>query len=995
MKQRLKSWWLQQGHIERIHTRVLMLLMAAYLLHYVVFSAFFIEDAGITYAYARNFAEGHGFVTYAGGERVEGYSNPLWTFLISFLYLFKLPPFAAAKILGGILGAATLPFVYGIARACRPDREDHVALIPPLLLAASSTFVIWNASGLENSLFNFLLAAGLYRILYEGQRPRAKPLSALCFLGLAITRPEGIVYGAIAGLFRLILAIQARQVIKPIAAWLAVFWVPFLAYHAWRYSYFGWSWPNTYYAKLDGENRFKPFRFGSRGWMYTTNYMRAYWIAYLLPLYAIGLVTLRDRRRYFVLGITVLGMFLLLWNGRGNGFVFPFDNQLLPAWFSPIQKYWDHGRVFFLLGSAALLGILTLFHKGALARLMVLVVGCAAVFFVIFSGGDWMKQWRWYSLVSVPNFLLLGLGVGALADAFPRKWQRKICVLLVLVIIAPNVYQSAYSAPEPETSVKDVRRRAVYMSRVQDRIHLDRATLLDVDMGAHMWFTAHEELEALGVVAPSWQIVDMAGLVDVPMARHLYQEAFMEEYVFAERNPTFAHVHGGWASKTRIPRLDLWETDYIEIPGYPTGGRSFHVGNHVRKNLIMESAPPPNAAHRVDFSDEVALLDWKIPSPIVAENGELYIDLWLKAGMHGEDFRFYVLLDDGVERSHIAALPPGYDWYTPSEWAQDEVFHGRFDFRLPKHITEGSYDIGFLVIDAKTGAVLGPQIEPLIDWTWPTLPPKNGRTIAGSVFFEDQVEVVDVHAAHAAAEEDLSSALSSAKEGDCETGWEAWRQARYHVWRDLRWRAEKYDVIVEALSSCHVQRAEAASTESEKIASLLEAKGFDHTLGDYKKAARPLAKRLAERGEEALKNENWEEAYPLLRDAIALDPRQSNVRRMAEEARDKRLGILAKERDSARKRREREEAREERDRDRAKTKRKKKKKKRNPRLSPERPMGVETPGLPPEGEALDNPLSLPTRLTNPPRIQPRPPGLNSPGSPRPEPTENPPSPSGD
>ena len=205
MKERLANWWLDLGPTERLHARVMLLVMAGFLFHFVAFSAFFIEDAAITFSYSRNLVEGEGLVTYAGGERVEGYSNPLWTFLIAFFYLLKVPPFFAAKLLGGLFGAATLPFVYGITRACRPDRDDHVALIPPILLAGSSTYVIWAGSGLENSLFNLLLAAGLYRVLVESRNPKAHPISAICFFGLAITRPEGIVYAAIAGFFRLVL----------------------------------------------------------------------------------------------------------------------------------------------------------------------------------------------------------------------------------------------------------------------------------------------------------------------------------------------------------------------------------------------------------------------------------------------------------------------------------------------------------------------------------------------------------------------------------------------------------------------------------------------------------------------------------------------------------------------------------------------------------------------------------------------------------------------
>ena len=86
----------------------------------MAFAAFFIEDAAITFSFSRNLIEGEGLVTYAGGERVEGYSNPLWTFLIAIFYLFKVPPFFAAKLLGGLFGAATLPSVYGIARSVAP-----------------------------------------------------------------------------------------------------------------------------------------------------------------------------------------------------------------------------------------------------------------------------------------------------------------------------------------------------------------------------------------------------------------------------------------------------------------------------------------------------------------------------------------------------------------------------------------------------------------------------------------------------------------------------------------------------------------------------------------------------------------------------------------------------------------------------------------------------------------------------------------------------------
>ena len=244
--------WLSLSDRERIHVHVLTLLSIGYVLHYLVFSAYFIEDAGISYSYAKHLVEGEGLVAYPGGERVEGYSNPTWTLLIAVFYALKIPVWFSAKALGAVLGALTLPLSYLLVRECRPDKEDGVPLLAPFFLAASTTFVVWNASGLENSLFNFLLAGGLLCVLREGRNSSARPFSAVCFVLLAMTRPEGILYAAIAGGFRLIMALRQGPVIRPILAWLAVFWVPFCLYHAWRFSYFGWEWPNTYYAKLDG-----------------------------------------------------------------------------------------------------------------------------------------------------------------------------------------------------------------------------------------------------------------------------------------------------------------------------------------------------------------------------------------------------------------------------------------------------------------------------------------------------------------------------------------------------------------------------------------------------------------------------------------------------------------------------------------------------------------------------------------------------------------------
>ncbi len=922
----VERWFSGLTHTEAVHVGILALLIIGSVAHGLVFSIYYIEDAGISVAYARNFIEGEGWVTFAGGERVEGFSNPLWTWLIAAWMALGVNGWTSVKIMGGVFGAITLPLTYLVTRECRPGKDDHLNLLPPLFLAAHTVVAVWNYSGLENSLFSVLLVGGAWRVLVESRQNRsmAFPWSAALFLMLAMTRPEGIVYAAVAGFFRLVAAVRDRNFVTPILAWLAVFFGPFLVYSAWRYSYFAWEFPNTYYAKLDGENRFQPWRWTSRGWKYTNNYLRAYGLAYAAPLFAIALVRLKDWRKWLVVTATVLGAVLLLWDGR-KGLPADFD----PDWLNYLQRHWDKVRISFLLscagifsitttrwmlsqrlgvaliglgvlllglfgleagetarmavmatgGGVLLLGIFWNSHEDAHARMLVMALGSAAVFFVIYSGGDWMAQWRFFSYASVPLFILLGLGLAGLIEALPGswspRWRAAWLTPIVIALLVPNIWQSTHAAPAPETSVSDVYKRVQYMQWVARRLHIDeRITLFDVDMGAHMFYT-------------DWRIVDVAGLVDVPMARHVYQKAFIEEWVLEENAPHFAHQHGGWASKTKIKNQTIWKQGYFEIPGYPTGRRAIHVGNFIRKDLFVRDEYEGPGARRSKLEGDLWFEGWEVPSPQVPVEGKLFVEYWLRAGYREDGVRAYVILDDGQGHRQLAALPVAYDWYAVDEWKSNEHVRNRYDFDLSPDLPEGTYDLGFLFIDTETGQVLAPL----------EADPAEPRVAQGALWFDGVVELVDRDAAHSLAEDVHGRALEQLSAGDCQAGLESWRKARYHVWKDQGWAKDRQEGVSAAAALCFVQQAARAETEAERIALLREAREHDHRQGAVIEACEPLAAELDARGDAAAAQEDWEAAYAAWRDALWLDPTLSWTRRKAEDARDRRLGIEGKTRD--------------------------------------------------------------------------------------------------
>jgi hypothetical protein len=224
---------------------VLFLVQAAWL------GGWLIDDAGITFAYARNLASGHGLVAQPGQVPVEGFSDPLWMLVIAALFrmgLFDLP--AAPKLLSFALVAASFAL---LARDLdRPGGPRWPAALGPALLASSAPFVIWTSSGLENPLLAALaaLSCGLTARALAGERRRDTAVGLTAAL-LALTRPEAVLYAAVlpAGLLLMRPSGGSRVWLHRTGAHLAGLLPPLAGYLGFRRLYFGDWVPNTYHAK--------------------------------------------------------------------------------------------------------------------------------------------------------------------------------------------------------------------------------------------------------------------------------------------------------------------------------------------------------------------------------------------------------------------------------------------------------------------------------------------------------------------------------------------------------------------------------------------------------------------------------------------------------------------------------------------------------------------------------------------------------------------------
>lgn len=895
LRARVADRWLRVEPAERTRLLVLLLAIVGCLAHYIIvwcwIQPFYIEDSAISFTYARNFVDGLGLVAYPGGEHVEGFSNALWTFLIAGLLVVGVPVWTSAKLLGGFFGALTLPYVYGIGKRILPDEPRYAgyALIAPWLLAASAQFNLWNSSGLENSLFCFTLAGATYWLDRETEEGLRTPWSALHIVALLLTRPDGMAYAAIAAFARILAGVWRRQWVATFL-WLVAVVVPFGAFEAWRLSYFAWPFPNTYYAK---DRNWQPFNWSQAGWTQIRNWNWNYGVVWAIPAMMWAVLGTKRWRWGAVVAACAILVGLIAWDGKAG--ISPSMRNAATEW---LGRDWVKLRVWTIVGFAVLLGLGAFGRKGWVARGMLWASYAAGYFFVVYAQGDWMKAFRWFSLTSVPTFTLVGGGIGLVADALPAgdKVIRRIRLGWVYVA-APTIALMAANIPniqefvlKPETMPRDVHRRVDYMKWVQSRLGLDHVTLMDVDMGATMWWSG-------------WEIVDMAGLIDVPVAHHNNQRAFWNDYLFNERRPDFAHVHGSWGNTTKIPRLDDWKDDYIEIPGYPAGAKTLHIGNHVRRDILARDKWEGPAGRTVRFASRVRMEGWDLPSPTIAPGGELQVNSVWRVKDRKDGFRVLLFLSSAQgEVVWTGEVVPGYDWLPVEEWGPLDYVAGNWGVSIPASVPQGTYDLGIVVLDAVTGRVLpveglGPGGEvPFLGDPDPLppeepLPPQAPVYMTGEWRIAGAVQLVSPEEAQAAAKADADAAITAAKSGDCDAAETDWHDAVEHVAKNTAWIDKNQPAVDAARVDCLVDHAEAEKADLARPKWLRKARWIDPTNARLLAYGAEVGGVLEAAGDVSRGKEDWDTAWYQYIGALTADPTRAWARRYAEEARDHRLGI--------------------------------------------------------------------------------------------------------
>ncbi len=274
------------------------------------------DDAFISFRYIKNFLAGHGLV-FNIGERVEGYTNFLWTMVLALLRLVipvDIPYIALFLCLACFV--ANLITVWLIGRRLSASRPEQTYFpLATLWLAANFIFTSYGTSGMETMFASWLVNLAVYvRLSRAGVKSAF--WSGLLLILATMTHPDHSLFYVCMGLTLVAEHVRAvwrtrsdRRALnasllaggKDLLAFASPFAI-YVGYSFWKWSYYGSLMPNTAYAKAAN------LSYWPEGLVYAAATLLSTHLLLILPVFLLWLIWPRDQAtagfRWFV-GLSV------------------------------------------------------------------------------------------------------------------------------------------------------------------------------------------------------------------------------------------------------------------------------------------------------------------------------------------------------------------------------------------------------------------------------------------------------------------------------------------------------------------------------------------------------------------------------------------------------------------------------------------------------------------------------------------------------------------
>jgi arabinofuranosyltransferase len=525
----------------RLQVAGLVLLVLGYVAHFRLLDARIQDDAYISFRYAKHLAEGHGLV-WNIGEKVEGYTNFLWTVLAALPLAIsdKLNPLSYARALSSFSGYITIVVTFLFMRHLLPKTRVF-PLIPIALLAGSWPLAINTMTGLETVFFGALLTSATFLLVREQDDLKVRGSSLLYALA-ALTRPEAILlFAFVSGL----VFFHRRNGGAPAKNYAVRFFLPFVllvgAHEIFRLAYYGEFVPNTYFAKFGSE---LPAGMPTRATYIGDFLLKGLDPAVITPVLVVFLAIFKGRELRAQILLLTAGFGLLNVALSGADFMIGF-RYLVP-----------YAPAFYMAATLSLEAFSERVRKGPSAR--TLEVG--AFVFALLAGA----HGYWHSRTKLQSFEQLRQVVNHDTNTALGKWMAE-SLPRDAVVVARDIGEIGYLSGLPLIDMTGLTDRTI--ARKPGNV-LDRAFDIDDIFARHPSVFVFVSKLPGPTVGPRRAI---AFATSPSTLRLLDDPRFAEQFMFFTRYPNYERLrpgeNGQWvpASTNGTQPGDFPNTYFLEV----------------------------------------------------------------------------------------------------------------------------------------------------------------------------------------------------------------------------------------------------------------------------------------------------------------------------------------------------------------------------------------------------------------------------------------------
>ncbi len=287
---------------------------------------FVLDDAFIIYRYSLNLAHGDGIVWNPGGDPVEGFTSFLWVVLNSLSIKINVDPVIFSKIISSVSSIALIWMFIITGR----KTDLTVAALFAVSFALNPQFAFLSMQGMETYFTTIIISIISLLSIKIIERPILKNISLIyLFVFMALlSRPDtaAFSFGVLLSILAVHIYRKDYRTIRMLIITGIVFSVAVFIYVLWRYIYFGYLFPNTFYIKLYTGDRI----FSIDGIIYIKDFLLEFSVPYLI-LIAVLLIRYHDRPKLvkiypILIGCIIFGIYILTikpLQGFMGRFIFP------------------------------------------------------------------------------------------------------------------------------------------------------------------------------------------------------------------------------------------------------------------------------------------------------------------------------------------------------------------------------------------------------------------------------------------------------------------------------------------------------------------------------------------------------------------------------------------------------------------------------------------------------------------------------------------------